>query len=126
MSTVLLTGGMGYIGSHTAVVLSEAGHEVVLYDNLCNSKASVLDRLETIIGKRFSFVEGDVRDVAKLEETLKAYHIDAVIHFAGLKAAESQESAQAVCAIDWRQEFVAGAHPIWTASGSIASVGSPR
>jgi UDP-glucose 4-epimerase len=56
MSRVLLTGGMGYIGSHTAVVLTEAGHEVVLYDNLCNSKVSVLDRLETITGKRFSFI----------------------------------------------------------------------
>lgn len=53
MSAVLLTGGMGYIGSHTAVVLSEADHGVVLYDNLCNSKASVLDRLEKITGKRF-------------------------------------------------------------------------
>jgi UDP-glucose 4-epimerase len=81
-----LTGGIGYIGSHTAVVLSEAGHEVVLFDNLCNSKRSVLDRLETITGKRFPFIEGDVRDAAKLEETLTAYHIDAVIHFAGLKA----------------------------------------
>jgi len=86
MSNVLLTGGMGYIGSHTAVELAEAGHEVVLYDNLCNSKISVLDRLETITGKRFPFVEGDVRDAAKLEETLKAYRIDAVNHFAGLKA----------------------------------------
>jgi UDP-glucose 4-epimerase len=77
---------MGYIGSHTAVVLAEVGHEVVLYDNLCNSKVSVLDRLETITDKRFSFVEGDVRDTAKLEETLKEHRIDAVIHFAGLKA----------------------------------------
>jgi UDP-glucose 4-epimerase len=67
-------------------VLSEAGHEVVLFDNLCNSKRSVLDRLETITGKRFPFIEGDVRDAAKLEETLTAYNIDAVIHFAGLKA----------------------------------------
>jgi UDP-glucose 4-epimerase len=86
MSRVLLTGGMGYIGSHTAVVLTEAGHEVVLYDNLCNSKASVLDRLETIIGKRLTFIEGDVRDTDKLEGALKAHKIDAVIHFAGLKA----------------------------------------
>jgi UDP-glucose 4-epimerase len=86
MSRVLLTGGMGYIGSHTAVVLVEAGHEVVLYDNLCNSKVSVLGRLETITGKRLTFVEGDVRDTDKLEGSLKAYKIDAVIHFAGLKA----------------------------------------
>jgi UDP-glucose 4-epimerase len=86
MSRVLLTGGMGYIGSHTAVVLAEAGHEVVLYDNLCNSKVSVLDRLETIIGKRLVFIEGDVRDTEKLETALKSRKIDAVIHFAGLKA----------------------------------------
>jgi UDP-glucose 4-epimerase len=86
MSRVLLTGGMGYIGSHTAVVLTEAGHEVVLYDNLCNSKVSVLDRLETIIGKRLPFIEGDVRDTDKVEGVLNAHKIDAVIHFAGLKA----------------------------------------
>jgi UDP-glucose 4-epimerase len=86
MSRVLLTGGMGYIGSHTAVVLTEAGHEVVLYDNLCNSKVSVLDRLETIIWKRLPFIEGDVRDTDKVEGVLKAHKIDAVIHFAGLKA----------------------------------------
>ena len=86
MSRVLLTGGMGYIGSHTAVVLTKAGHEVVLYDNLCNSKASVLDRLETIIGKCLPFIEGDVRDTDKVEGVLKTHKIDAVIHFAGLKA----------------------------------------
>jgi UDP-glucose 4-epimerase len=83
---VLLTGGLGYIGSHTAVVLVEAGYEVVLYDNLSNSKRSVLDRLGTITGKQLTFIEGDVRDTAKLEETLKTHRIEAVIHFAGLKA----------------------------------------
>lgn len=77
---------MGYIGSHTAVVLAEAGHDVVLYDNLCNSKASVLERLKTITGKALPFIEADVRDTAKLEQTLKDHDIDAVIHFAGLKA----------------------------------------
>jgi UDP-glucose 4-epimerase len=86
MSRVLLTGGMGYIGSHTAVVLAEAGHEVVLFDNLCNSKVSVLDRLETIIGKRLPFIEGDVRDAGELERALKVHKINAVIHFAGLKS----------------------------------------
>jgi len=83
---ILLTGGMGYIGSHTSVVLAEAGHEVVLYDNLCNSKHTVLDRLETITGKRPTFIEGDVRDTSKLEHALTHHKIDAVIHFAGLKA----------------------------------------
>ena len=59
---------------------------MVLYDNLCNSKASVVDRLETILGQPLTFVEGDVRDTAKIEDTLRKHQIDAVIHFAGLKA----------------------------------------
>jgi len=84
--TILLTGGMGYIGSHTAVVLAAAGHNVVLFDNLVNSKRSVLDRLNSITGKQLNLIEGDVRDTAKLEHALTAHSIDAVIHFAGLKA----------------------------------------
>lgn len=82
---VLLTGGTGFIGSHTAVCLIESGHTAVLYDNLSNSKSEVVDAIETITGARPAFVEGDIRDGAKLVETLKAYEIDAVIHFAGLK-----------------------------------------
>ena len=83
---ILLTGGAGYIGSHTAVVLSEAGHEVVLLDNFCNSQKSVLDRLQKILGKALPCVEGDIRDTALVTKTLQDYKIDAVIHFAGLKA----------------------------------------
>ena len=83
---ILLTGGMGYIGSHTAVVLSQAGYKVILYDNLCNSDSSVLNSLSEITGVHFPFVKGDVRDTAKLKKTLERYSIDAVIHFAGLKA----------------------------------------
>jgi len=83
---ILLTGGMGYIGSHTAIALIEAGYGVVLYDNLSNSKYSVLGRLEIITGVKLPFIEGDVRDITKLEQTLSDYKIDAVIHFAGLKA----------------------------------------
>jgi UDP-glucose 4-epimerase len=83
---ILLTGGMGYIGSHTAVVLAQLGYEVFLYDNLCNAKVTVLDRLEKIVFKRLPFIKGDVRDQVKLEEVLRVYQIDAVIHFAGLKA----------------------------------------
>jgi UDP-glucose 4-epimerase len=86
MKHVLLTGGLGYVGSHTAIVLAEAGYDVVLYDNFSNSKRSVLDRLEIITSKSLSFIEGDVRDTAKLEETFRTNRIDAVIHFAGLKA----------------------------------------
>jgi len=77
---------MGYIGSHTAVVLAQAGHTVVLYDNLCNSSLSVLDRLETILGQRLTLVQGDIRDTALLTDTLRQHAIDSVVHFAGLKA----------------------------------------
>jgi UDP-glucose 4-epimerase len=66
--------------------LAQAGHAVVLYDNLCNSKASVVHRLETILGQPITFIQGDVRDTARLEATLRQHKIDAVIHFAGLKA----------------------------------------
>ncbi len=83
---ILLTGGMGYIGSHTAVLLAQAGHTVVLCDNLCNSSLSVLDRLETILGQRLAFVQGDIRDTALLTDTLRQHAIESVVHFAGLKA----------------------------------------
>ena len=83
---ILLTGGLGYIGSHTAIVLAEAGHNVVLYDNLCNSQISVLDNLEKILSTRLSFVNGDVRDFADLVTVMADFNIEAVIHFAGLKA----------------------------------------
>ena len=83
---ILLTGGAGYIGSHTAVVLSQAGHEVVLLDNFCNSRKSVLDRLQKILGKALPCVEGDIRDTALVTKMLQDYKIGAVIHFAGLKA----------------------------------------
>jgi UDP-glucose 4-epimerase len=83
---ILLTGGMGYIGSHTATVLLEAGHEVVLFDNLSNSDAFVLSSLEKITGKTISFIEGDIRDTELLSKTLSEYQVEAVMHFAGLKA----------------------------------------
>jgi UDP-glucose 4-epimerase len=83
---LLLTGGTGYIGSHTAVVLAEAGHRVVLFDNLSNSQIGVVDRLETILGQRPIFVQGDIRDASLLERVLNDHAIEAVVHFAGLKA----------------------------------------
>ncbi|MYM90979.1 UDP-glucose 4-epimerase GalE [Rugamonas sp. FT82W] len=83
---ILVTGGMGYIGSHTVVELLAAGHEVVALDNLSNAKASVQERVQRIAGKPFTFVEGDVRDRAALEAVFAAHRIDSVIHFAGLKA----------------------------------------
>jgi UDP-glucose 4-epimerase len=83
---ILLTGGAGYIGSHTAVVLSKAGHEVVLLDNFCNSNPSVLGRLQKILDKSLPCIEADVRNTEVVEKVLREYKIDAVIHFAGLKA----------------------------------------
>lgn len=83
---ILLTGGTGYIGSHTAVVLAGAGHRPVLLDNLSNSSADVVDRLAQITGSRFPFVEGDIRDTALLRRVLADEGIGAVVHFAGLKA----------------------------------------
>jgi UDP-glucose 4-epimerase len=84
--SILLTGGIGYIGSHAAATLIEAGQDVVLFDNLSNSDASVLNRLEKITNKKISFVEGDIRDFELVSKTLKKYKIEAVMHFAGLKA----------------------------------------
>jgi UDP-glucose 4-epimerase len=81
---VLVTGGAGYIGSHTVVELLTAGHEVVILDNLSNSKESVIDRIEAITGRRPSFVRGDIRDRETLLGALPG--CDAVVHFAGLKA----------------------------------------
>jgi len=83
---VLVTGGAGYIGSHTCVELLNAGHSVVVFDNLYNAKRSVLERIERVAGKAFSFVEGDVRDRAALQQLFRDHAIDSVIHFAGLKA----------------------------------------
>ena len=83
---ILLTGGTGYIGSHTAVVLSGLGHNVVLFDNLSNSSPQVCERLERITGLKLPFVLGDVRDTPRLKDVIKEHRIEAVVHFAGLKA----------------------------------------
>ncbi len=83
---ILLTGGTGYIASHTAAVLVQAGHEVVLLDNLSNSRRDVVERLRQITGRTLAFHEADVRDRACVAEVLRAHGCTAVIHFAGLKA----------------------------------------
>lgn len=83
---VLLTGGAGYIGSHTAVECLAAGHEVVVVDNLSNSSPKSLERVAGIAGKPVIFVQGDIRDHAALRKLFAAHRIDAVVHFAGLKA----------------------------------------
>jgi UDP-glucose 4-epimerase len=86
VSRLLITGGTGYIGSHSAVVLSKIGHQVVLYDNLSNSTDSVLEKIIQITGRHIHFVRGDVRDTGLLKNTLATHCINAVVHFAGLKA----------------------------------------
>jgi len=83
---ILATGGMGYIGSHTVVELIESGYKVTILDNLHNSSAEVLNRIEAITGVRPKFVEGDVRDGAFLDTLFTDNNFDAVIHYAGLKA----------------------------------------
>ncbi len=86
MTQILVTGGAGYIGSHTVVELMAAGHDVFIVDNLCNSKASVLERIERIAGRRPGFAQLDVRDREGLRQIFAAHAFGAVIHFAGLKA----------------------------------------
>jgi UDP-glucose 4-epimerase len=83
---VLLTGGAGYIGSHTAVECLAAGHEVVVFDNLSNSSVISLDRVAQITGKPVTFVQGDIRDRTALRQLFDDFDIDTVVHFAGLKA----------------------------------------
>jgi len=86
MTTILVTGGTGYIGSHTVVELMTAGYDVFVIDNLCNSKASVLDRVQRITGRRPEFRQTDVRDRPALRQLFESRRFDAVVHFAGLKA----------------------------------------
>ena len=93
---VLVTGGAGYIGSHTCVELLEKGYGVVVVDNLCNSNPESLNRVQQLTGKSLKFYEGDVRDEALLEKIFRENAIDCVIHFAGLKAVGES------VAIPWR------------------------
>ncbi|MBQ5683619.1 MAG: UDP-glucose 4-epimerase GalE [Peptococcaceae bacterium] len=83
---ILVAGGAGYIGSHTCLVLLEAGHEVVVADNLCNSKEESLRRVQELTGKPITFYKADVTDEAAVEKIFTEQNIDGVIHFAGLKA----------------------------------------
>lgn len=84
--TILVTGGAGYIGSHTCIELIGAGYDVVVVDNLCNASEVSLKRVEKIVGKEIPFYKADIRDADALDKVFKAHKIDAVIHFAGLKA----------------------------------------
>ena len=86
MSTILITGGAGYIGSHTAVCLLEAGYSVVILDNLSNAERSTIDHIEKLSGKNIPFYEVDLLDADAVRNVFRTHKIDAVIHFAGLKA----------------------------------------
>jgi UDP-glucose 4-epimerase len=84
--SILVTGGTGFIGSHACVALLDAGHQLVVLDNLCNSDATVIGRIGQICGREPVFVEGDIRDADLLESLFNEHSISAVLHFAGLKA----------------------------------------
>lgn len=84
--TILVTGGAGYIGSHTTLALLEAGYEVIVLDNLCNSSIESLKRVEKICGKSPHFIQGDIRDRALLDRIFKDHSVASVLHFAGLKS----------------------------------------
>jgi len=83
---VLVTGGTGYIGSHTVVELLQAGYQTVIVDNLCNSKVQVLERIEEITGRAPTFYQADLRDEAEMRRIFETHSFEAVLHFAGLKA----------------------------------------
>jgi UDP-glucose 4-epimerase len=83
---ILITGGAGYIGSHTLIELANANYDFIVYDNLSNSSQESLKRVSKIIGRDITFIEGDIRDTEKLKEVFLSHQIDSVIHFAGLKA----------------------------------------
>ncbi|MGJ8758477.1 UDP-glucose 4-epimerase GalE [Acinetobacter sp. HC8-3S] len=92
MAKILVTGGAGYIGSHTCLELLHAGHDVVVFDNLSNSSEESLHRVQKLTNKSLIFVQGDIRNQHELDQVFQDHMIDAVIHFAGLKAVgESQQ-----------------------------------
>ena len=82
---ILLSGGAGYIGSHTAVALLEAGYEVIIVDNYCNSSPEAINRIQEVSGKQVKVYEADVKDSAAISKIFAENKIDCVIHFAGLK-----------------------------------------
>lgn len=89
---ILVTGGAGYIGSHAVVQLLNAGHDVIVLDNFCNSNQFVFERIKTITGKTVPFIQGDVRSRTDLQTLFKNHSISAIMHFAGLKAVGESEA----------------------------------
>ncbi len=104
INTILVTGGAGYIGSHTCLELLNADYQVVVVDNLCNSMIASLDRVQELTGKQLTFIEADLRDKQALQRVFTEYSIDAVIHFAGLKAVGESVSIP----IDYYQNNIGG------------------
>ena len=92
MKKILVTGGAGYIGSHTVVQLLNSGKDIVILDNLSNSSLGVVKRIEDLAGKAVEFIEGDIRDRALVRATFEQHAFDSVIHFAGLKAVGESEA----------------------------------
>lgn len=92
MKKILVTGGAGYIGSHTVVQLLNAGKEVTVLDNLSNSRKGVIERIEVLTGKKVKFIEGDIRDRSRVRETFEQDSFESVIHFAGLKSVSESEA----------------------------------
>lgn len=115
MNKILVTGGAGYIGSHTCVKLLNSGYQVVVYDNFCNSHPEALNRVEKITGKKIQLVKGDIRDQLLLEKTLRDFKCDAVIHFAGLKAVgESVEKP-----LEYYDNNIIGTHTLLKAMKNV-------
>lgn len=115
VNKILVTGGAGYIGSHTCVELLNAGYQVVVYDNFSNSHPEALKRVEQITGKKIQLVKGDIRDQALLEKTLKEYPCEAVIHFAGLKSVgESVEKP-----LEYYDNNIIGTHRLLSAMKNV-------
>jgi UDP-glucose 4-epimerase len=111
MGKILVTGGAGYIGTHTCVELLNAGFELVVYDNFSNSHRKSLNRVEQITNKKIQLVEGDIRNEVLLENTFKKYAFDAVIHFAGLKAVGESVSKP----LDYYDNNIIGTHRLLVA-----------
>jgi UDP-glucose 4-epimerase len=103
---ILVTGGAGYVGSHTCVELLNAGEEIVVFDNFSNSNPAALDRIQTICGRSLQLVEGDIRDQTALESALTRFNCTAVLHFAGLKSVQDSVAHP----LDYYDSNVIGSH----------------
>src|ERR1700680_1592693 len=103
---ILVTGGAGYIGSHTCVALLSAGEQVVVFDNFCNSSPTALERVQKICGKPLVVAEGDIRDQGAIENILTQFGCTAVMHFAGLKSVQDSVAQR----LEYYDQNVIGSH----------------